>query len=560
MKRSILILAALAALAPSASASGVWHLQGAEYKVDTLQHYRVGPGTTLTVVDLSGPAKQRVWYSTTDLTAPGVAIKNVNGANIRTSRKTVPNLAAQAKGDGNIYFLGVNSDLFSTLGPLGTTIENGEIVKTAKESTAWKAVAQEKDGSMYYGAAALGFGASLNGGRTYAPTLVNVPRYKGESAAILYTSRWGTTTRTNSILDQSAGKWIDNTDEQLEVVLRPKNGKLNSVGATECTVVSAPVKGKTGNTAIPSGCMVLSTNNSAHFSRLGAMKAGDTYTLTPSGTSLTGVGFGNSHSFAEVTEMAGGSDILVANGEAQASFPNMPNNTSRRPRTALGTDVSRTKMYMLVVDGDSYNKGISAGVNGKDLADMMLAIGCHDAINFDGGGSSIMYTSIDGTLNRPSDGNDRAVSSAIFLTTADKGDKTVASIEFADPHKTLAKGAKYTPVFYGYNQAGLLVDKNVKGVTLIAPDGLGTVSADGRTLTVTGDGTFRLRAKSGAMGCNIAVRAGDWESASGIDGVEVSDNDAPVEYFDLQGRPVADPAPGVYIRRQGSKTEKVIIR
>ncbi len=560
MKRITTIIAAFAALVPAASASGTWTLQGADYKVDTLQHYRVGPGTTVTVVDLSGPAKQRVWYSTTDLTAKDLAIKNVNGTNIRTSRKTVPNFAAQPKGDGNIYFLGINSDLFSTLGPLGTTIENGEIVKTAKESTAWKAVGQDKDGSLYYGAASMGFGASLNGGRTYAPSLVNVPRYKGETAAILYTSRWGTTTRTNSILDQSAGKWVDNTEEQLEVVLRPTGGKLNSVGPTECTVVSAPVKNKTGNASIPSGCFVLSTNNSAHFSRLGALKAGDTYTLTPSGISLTGVGFGNTHSFGEITEMAGGSDILVANGEALASFPNMPNNTSRRPRTALGTDASRTTMYMLIVDGDSYNKGISAGVNGKDLADMMLAIGCHDAINFDGGGSSIMYTSIDGTLNRPSDGKDRAVSSALFLTTPDKGDKTVASIEFADPHKTLAKGATYTPKFYGYNQAGLLVDKDVKGVTLIVPEGLGIASADGRTLTVTGDGTFRLRAKSGAMGCHIAVRAGDWESVSGIEDVEVSDSDAPVEYFDLQGRPVADPAPGVYIRRQGSKTEKIIIR
>lgn len=35
--------------------------------------------------------------------------------------------------------------------------------------------------------------------------------------------------------------------------------------------------------------------------------------------------------------------------------------------------------------------------------------------------------------------------------------------------------------------------------------------------------------------------------------------DAPVEYFNLQGQPVANPAAGIYIRRQGAKVEKVII-
>ena len=38
-----------------------------------------------------------------------------------------------------------------------------------------------------------------------------------------------------------------------------------------------------------------------------------------------------------------------------------------------------------------------------------------------------------------------------------------------------------------------------------------------------------------------------------------ADADAPVEYFNLQGQPVANPAAGIYIRRQGSKVEKVIM-
>lgn len=48
---------------------------------------------------------------------------------------------------------------------------------------------------------------------------------------------------------------------------------------------------------------------------------------------------------------------------------------------------------------------------------------------------------------------------------------------------------------------------------------------------------------------------------TGVEGVEAdADINAPVEYFNLQGQPVANPVNGIYIRRQGSKVAKVIIR
>ena len=49
------------------------------------------------------------------------------------------------------------------------------------------------------------------------------------------------------------------------------------------------------------------------------------------------------------------------------------------------------------------------------------------------------------------------------------------------------------------------------------------------------------------------------EDFSGISDIVV-DETAPVEYFNLQGIRVDNPAPGLYIRRQGGKTEKVIVK
>lgn len=49
-------------------------------------------------------------------------------------------------------------------------------------------------------------------------------------------------------------------------------------------------------------------------------------------------------------------------------------------------------------------------------------------------------------------------------------------------------------------------------------------------------------------------------SQSAIETVEISDEDAPVEYFNLQGIRVDNPSAGLYIRRQGSNVSKVLVR
>lgn len=49
--------------------------------------------------------------------------------------------------------------------------------------------------------------------------------------------------------------------------------------------------------------------------------------------------------------------------------------------------------------------------------------------------------------------------------------------------------------------------------------------------------------------------------SSGIEEIEATDNtNAPVEYFNLQGMRVKEPANGLYIRRQGSDTRKVFVK
>lgn len=65
----------------------------------------------------------------------------------------------------------------------------------------------------------------------------------------------------------------------------------------------------------------------------------------------------------------------------------------------------------------------------------------------------------------------------------------------------------------------------------------------------------------GALGdIPIAVKFTGKIETTGLNDIEAVDADAPVEYYNLQGVRVADPTPGLYIRRQGNNVSKVIIR
>lgn len=49
------------------------------------------------------------------------------------------------------------------------------------------------------------------------------------------------------------------------------------------------------------------------------------------------------------------------------------------------------------------------------------------------------------------------------------------------------------------------------------------------------------------------------DTSNGINGIEVDNSDAPVEYYNLQGVKVANPEKGIYIVRQGTSVRKVIL-
>ena len=94
-------------------------------------------------------------------------------------------------------------------------------------------------------------------------------------------------------------------------------------------------------------------------------------------------------------------------------------NKVRHPRTVVGLNRGATKMILLVVDGRK--PGVALGMNCDELAAELLRLGCDDALNLDGGGSSVMAVRDPAKdefkiLNQPTDGRERAVANVLGIS------------------------------------------------------------------------------------------------------------------------------------------------
>jgi len=103
----------------------------------------------------------------------------------------------------------------------------------------------------------------------------------------------------------------------------------------------------------------------------------------------------------------GGGAQIVSKGAIPTTFSQ--NITGYHPRTAVGINQTRDKIYMVTIDGrtNSYR-----GVTQTELAKIMIELGAYEAINLDGGGSTEMvvktpWDSAVSIVNTPSDGAQR---------------------------------------------------------------------------------------------------------------------------------------------------------
>ena len=213
-------------------------------------------------------------------------------------------------------------------------------------------------------------------------TRLGLNRARKNDEAVLYTPRLGSSTRTAGgrelVLEASGeGPWLP---------LRIGQRLVARVSEVR----------ETGDSLLRPGLLVLSLGPDL-VPKLPPVEKGAVVTLSVSSTpDLTGV------------ELAlGGGQTLLREGQApdfgEGELP-------RHPRTAFGWNA--THYFLIVVDGR--RPGWSLGMTVAELAALAQRLGCTEAINLDGGGSSTLWLN-DQVMNLPSDGVPRAVGNALVI-------------------------------------------------------------------------------------------------------------------------------------------------
>lgn len=93
--------------------------------------------------------------------------------------------------------------------------------------------------------------------------------------------------------------------------------------------------------------------------------------------------------------------------------------SSALPRTAIGTDEEQTTLYYVVVEPSNSQKRV-CGASLADIAKIMELVGCYDAMNLDGGGSSIMVIDEENLLYPMNTDACRRLSAGLSLVRKEK--------------------------------------------------------------------------------------------------------------------------------------------
>ena len=167
---------------------------------------------------------------------------------------------------------------------------------------------------------------------------------------------------------------------------------------------------ETGDTALRPGSMVLSIGPQL-AKTLPKVAVGATLRLSTA----------TSPGLRDIRAALSGGPVLVRNGKAQKIIPppsesySSSSMTERHPRSAIGWD----QRYLYLVEVDGRQDKLSVGMTLEELASYLAQLGCTEAMNLDGGGSSTFWVRGQ-VMNSPCYGSERAMANALVLVQKPK--------------------------------------------------------------------------------------------------------------------------------------------
>lgn len=322
-----------------------------------------------------------------------------------TTRTTVTSAARALESQGYRVAAGINGDFFNTSNglPIGILVSEGEVLSS---DGGYYAMGFRKDGSAVIGKPGLSISANLG--------------YQGSDSSGYFTDIIRTVAGINKARVSTGGIYLytydfnnrhttGNTEAGVDVLCTIVDGSL-SIGGTMTLVVDQVIEA-TSATAIGPDQIVLSANalsNTYYTDALRNIPVGATVTVTVSAAN---------EAWNDVQYAVGALYSLVQDGAVVSGLPSGVN-----PRTAVGVTADGTVVFYTI---DGRRSGHSIGASLSQVAQRMIELGCVAAIGLDGGGSTtITVTQPDdttaATINRPSDGSERAVANHLFLVATNE--------------------------------------------------------------------------------------------------------------------------------------------
>ena len=263
-------------------------------------------------------------------------------------------------------------------------------------------------------------------------------------------------------------------------------------------------------------------------------------------------------SIAADTESTDGLNFIASDGTSQITLRNRYSKTVTVPVTEsatvygfVGVFNDAVQIYPVIIENDGPDVPVNptAGTATFDFnapaslspAQAMPGEGADNAVNI----TDVTFT--DGPV------------SLSFYMPADLAGKS------KDPRLYLYKGTPELRMYSGTSMTIAATGAQITGIefqvsyddNINGTASTGTLTA-GKPSTWTGEApsvTFDWTATSKAN--KIVVT---YITNTGIDAVDTTDDDAPVEFYNLQGVRVDNPANGIYIRRQGRNVTKVLVK
>ena len=178
----------------------------------------------------------------------------------------------------------------------------------------------------------------------------------------------------------------------------------------------------------------------------------------------------------EVTAVSANFDWIVKDGELVSKT--VERTSSDASRSMIGIKADGTLVFCLV---DGRNAPFSTGLSNYELGEMMLSLGCVNAVNCDGGGSSTFVSKREGETEAtmrsvPSDGSERATINSVIIVSKAKPTGEFDHAVLSSDYNYYAPGTSAKINVQGVDASGSPAELPADGITwALSDDTFGTV-------------------------------------------------------------------------------------